>query len=35
VGYTLYGNYGPAVVLNLIGLVGIGYLVRNLRRDRA
>ncbi len=32
VGYTLYGNYIPAVVLLLIGSVGIGFLVKNLRK---
>jgi Na+/proline symporter len=32
VGYTLYGNYIPAVLLLLIGSAGIGFLVKNLRK---
>jgi hypothetical protein len=32
VGYAVYGNYVAAVALLLVGSVGIGFLVRNLRR---
>ncbi|RLA30833.1 MAG: Na+:solute symporter [Gammaproteobacteria bacterium] len=32
VGYTVYGNYVAAVALLLVGSVGIGFLVHNLRR---
>jgi len=33
VGYVLYGHYVPAVILLLIGLIGVGFLVRNLRNS--
>ena len=32
VGYTVYGRYVPAVALLLIGFVGIGFLVQDLRK---
>ncbi len=32
VGYTLYGNYIPAVILLLIGSASIAFLVKNLRK---
>ena len=32
VGYVLYGNYVPAVILLLIGSAGIGFLAHNVRR---
>jgi SSS family solute:Na+ symporter len=33
VGYTLYGQYVPAVVLLLIGTVGISFLVQSVRKN--
>jgi len=33
VGYVLYGHYVPAVILLLIGSIGVGFLVRNLRNS--
>ena len=34
VGYLLYGHYVPAMILLLIGSVGVGILIRNIRRAR-
>ena len=32
VGYTVYGRYVPALALLIAGSVGVGFLVRNVRK---
>ena len=34
VGYLLYGHYVPAMILLLMGSVGVGILIRNIRKAR-